>query len=255
MNLATIKPVIALVVAAAAGIPAVWAEQRRPFVAGPGAVTPGAWTAGQPNGAIVHLSLLPSRGQDDDIRYVYTEVVTGGSEGGFASGSFDPGSFEVYSAGSIGGGSIGGFAPGSFDPGSFEVFAIVGEEISIQAHGHRYMSVQCRVEAFDNRDGFEATTFAERLRTHVQAPSRRALLDAVNVGLVTARPTIDLGPMTIDDHAVTVAVIELLLCIGIAEEIERTTYIEHVDITSHAKTADGNESGANATRRVTLDAS
>lgn len=229
MNLATIKPVIALVVAAAAGIPAVWAEQRRPFVAGPGAVTPGAWTAGQPNGAIVHLSLLPSRGQDDDIRYV--EIG-------------DP----VV-------GSVGGFDPGSFDPGSFEVFAIVGEEISIQAHGHRYMSVQCRVEAFDNRDGFEATTFAERLRTHVQAPSRRALLDAVNVGLATVRPTIDLGPMTIDDHAVTVAVVEMLLCIGIAEEIERTTYVEHVDITSHAKTADGNESGANATRRVTLDAS
>jgi hypothetical protein len=117
----------------------------------------------------------------------------------------------------------------------------VGTELSVEVHAMRTVALQCKVESYDLRDGYSAVIYVERLRNRLNSLVLGDALRAVNVAIANVGASIDLGEVVRDDHRVSVAALDVMLLAGVGEEIERTTHIEKMLVTSNVEGASVND--------------
>jgi hypothetical protein len=98
--------------------------------------------------------------------------------------------------------------------------------------GQRLVTLEIRVESYENTDTHWAWATVERIRSRLRRPSSLERLRLVNCALVRTGPALGL-PEPRDGHMTSIAVMDVVLTAAFADPDEAAGWIERIELTSH----------------------
>jgi hypothetical protein len=116
-----------------------------------------------------------------------------------------------------------------------------GQEIISEVCGQRIFVLNCRVRSRDNRPGYQASAYIEKLRNSLAKPNTIALFQSAEISLAEATPTVDLTGL-FQDRQESYSSFDLRMNAVISEidPLDQVGYIDKIEITSDLKDVSGN---------------
>jgi len=115
-----------------------------------------------------------------------------------------------------------------------------GRDLMITIAGQRRFTLGCKFRSRDNRPGYAAQAYAEKLRNSSVKPSTTALLRSGEMAIFKADPTIDLSNIFQDrEESIAVLDIHMGTVVNESSESEFATYINTVEVTSNVVDVSG----------------
>lgn len=109
-----------------------------------------------------------------------------------------------------------------------------GRDLMYTVTGQRRFTLGCKIRSRDNRPGYAAIAYAEKLRNSLIKPTTIVLFQSAEISVHQAEATVDLSNI-FQDREESIAVLDIHMGTVVNESSERefATYINTVEVTSN----------------------